>query len=83
MTHTPPRRGLPIAAKIALALALVAGFAWLFVRSLQDARSEPYTTRAAHLTGWNLALEEGAALGEAVLLLATLTRQTWSFILVI
>jgi hypothetical protein len=69
VTHTPPRRGLPIVAKIAIALALVAGFAWLFVRSLQDARAEPYTTRAAHLTGWNLALEEGAAPGEAVLLL--------------
>lgn len=69
MTSPPARPGLPLIAKLLIGLALVAGFAWLFARSLQDSRSEPYTTRAAHLNGWNLALEENAAPGEAVLLL--------------
>ena len=53
--------------KIVLVLALLAGLAYLFVRSLQSTRAEPYTVRAEHLRGWTLALDEapgdsGAAL---------------------
>ena len=46
--------------KIAIALVVAAGAGWLFVRSAQDARSEPYQVTAAHLSGWTLGIDTAA-----------------------
>jgi hypothetical protein len=43
--------------KVAAGLVLAAVFALLFVRSLQDTRTAPYTVPAHHLRSWTLALE--------------------------
>lgn len=43
--------------KIAVALAVVAGLGWLFIRSAQDVRSEPYEIARARLSGWTLAID--------------------------
>lgn len=53
--------------KVLAAIAIAAGVAYLFVRSLQSTRSEPYTVRADQLRGWTLALEPPGA-GSGVLL---------------
>jgi hypothetical protein len=55
--------------KIAVGLLAVAAFALLFVRSLEEARSEPYIVERAHLAEWTLALEPGAAPGSPLLVL--------------
>lgn len=43
--------------QIVAALVIAAGVAWLFVRSAQSTRSEPYTLGADHLRGWTVALD--------------------------
>lgn len=53
--------------KVLAAIVIAAGVAYLFVRSLQSTRSEPYTVRADQLRGWTLALEPPGA-GSGVLL---------------
>ncbi|MCC7125962.1 MAG: hypothetical protein IT178_14010 [Acidobacteria bacterium] len=54
---------MPMAAKAAIALLLAAGLAVLFMRSLDDARAEPFLVRPQHLEGWTLA-SNPAAQGE-------------------
>jgi hypothetical protein len=46
--------------KVAIALVALAGAGWLFVRSAQDARSEPYQISAGHLRGWTLGIDTAA-----------------------
>ncbi len=53
------RRRNPLV-KIAVGLLILTGIAVLFWRTLDDARAEPYTVRAQHLSGWTLAEGVGA-----------------------
>lgn len=46
--------------KIVVALLVLAGAGWLFVRSAQDARAEPYLISSRHLTGWTLGIDTAA-----------------------
>jgi hypothetical protein len=58
---------LPI--KIGIVLLLLAGVAVLFMRSLDDARAEPFTVRAEHLAPWTLAADAAAQGDRAVVAL--------------
>lgn len=40
-----------------VALLVAAGVAWLFVRSAQSSRSEPYSLSPDHLRGWTVAVD--------------------------
>src|SRR6187402_2594898 len=42
---------------VAIALATIAVFGYLFLRSLESTRSEPYTVARAHVEKWTLVLE--------------------------
>lgn len=44
--------------KAAIALVVIAAIGWLFLRTVQDARSAPYTIRADDLRGWRVAVSE-------------------------
>ncbi len=56
--------------KIALALFAVSAFAFLFMRSIEDTRSAPYTVDRVHLRRpWTLALEPATASNHPVLVL--------------
>jgi hypothetical protein len=46
--------------KVAILLVVLAGGGWLFVRSAQDARAEPYLVSSRHLTGWTLGIDTAA-----------------------
>ncbi|MSO35674.1 MAG: hypothetical protein EXQ50_00210 [Acidobacteria bacterium] len=46
--------------KIAIALLVLAGGGWLFVRSAQDSRAEPYQMSSRHLQGWTLGIDTAA-----------------------
>jgi hypothetical protein len=48
------------AIKALIALVVLAGAGWLFVRSAQDARAEPYLISASHLRGWTLGIDTAA-----------------------
>jgi hypothetical protein len=65
--HMSRRTPLPI--KIGIVLLLVAGVAVLFIRSLDDARGEPFTVRGEHLTPWTLATDAAAVDDRAVMAL--------------
>jgi hypothetical protein len=43
--------------KMAIIVAAVGGFAWLFVHSVMDVRSEPYQIARSRLSGWSLAVD--------------------------
>ena len=43
--------------KMAIIVAAVGGFAWLFVHSVMDVRSEPYEIARSRLSGWSLAVD--------------------------
>lgn len=55
--------------KIALALLAVSAFAFLFMRSIEDTRTAPYTVERAHLQRWTLALEPASASNHPLLVL--------------
>ena len=55
--------------KIALVLLGVSAFAVLFMRSIHDTSSAPYTVDPAHLRPWTLALEPASASNQPVLVL--------------
>jgi hypothetical protein len=68
--------------KAVLGLAVLAGLGYLFIRSVETTRSEPYTVERAHLAGWTLALgpAEGAnapllSVRTSIELVANLFRQ--------
>jgi hypothetical protein len=44
--------------KAAVIVVLLGGLGWLFVRSAQNVRSEPYEIARARLTGWTLAVDQ-------------------------
>jgi hypothetical protein len=67
MTLSRPTRTL---VKVGIGLALLAGIAVLFVRSLGDTRAEPFTVRAAELEGWSLVTDASAAADQALVALA-------------
>lgn len=46
--------------KVAVVLLVLGAGGWLFVRSAQDARSEPYQISAQHLKGWTLGVDTAA-----------------------
>lgn len=43
--------------KMAIIVAAVGGFAWLFVHSVMNVRSEPYEIARSRLSGWSLAVD--------------------------
>jgi hypothetical protein len=55
--------------KVAVGIAAIGVFAVLFMRSLEDARSEAYTVEPAHLQSWALALEPASAANDPLLVL--------------
>lgn len=55
--------------KIGTGIVAIGVFAWLFMRSIEDTRSEAYTVERAHLQPWTLALEQAARRNEPVLVL--------------
>jgi hypothetical protein len=55
--------------KLLVAGLVLAGVGLLFVRSLDDARSEPYTVRAGDLSGWTLVADEMAPADRPLVLL--------------
>ena len=59
----------PVLGKLVFGLIAVAVFAVVFMRSLRDSRSEPYTVAPQHLQGWTLALEPASSPGEPLLVL--------------
>ena len=44
--------------RLAIALAAIALLGYLFMKSLESTRSEPYTIARAHLGKWTLVLED-------------------------
>jgi hypothetical protein len=62
----PPARKVHPAIKVAIALVLLAGLGYLFVRSAQDTRAEPYQVSARHLTGWTLGIDTASDADGAV-----------------
>ena len=59
----------PVLIKLLVALVAIAAFGFLFMRSLRDSRSEPYTVEPQHLRGWALALESAATPNDPLLVL--------------
>lgn len=55
--------------KLAVGLGALAVFGFLFMRSLEDARTTPYTVEPRHLRGWTLALEPATSANEPLLVL--------------
>ncbi len=66
----PASRRTPALVKVAVILILLAGVGYLFMRSLDVTRAEPYTVRPEHLESWTLAADAGATGNMAVLALA-------------
>ena len=59
----------PLLIKIAAGVVAVGVFGVLFMRSLEDTRSEAYTVEPAHLQSWTLALEPASAANDPLLVL--------------
>ena len=59
----------PFLIKVGVAILAIGVFAWLFMRSLEDTRSEPYEVDRAHLQPWTLALEQAARPNDPILTL--------------
>ena len=53
------RGSLPL--KLAIALVVLGVIGYLFVRSLESTRSEPYQVNRANLSGWQLTLDRSAS----------------------
>lgn len=64
-----PARRSRLLLKAVVALTAIVVLGYLFVRSANDARAEPYTVPRAHLQGWTLELEPRAAPAEPMLVL--------------
>lgn len=56
----PPGKKVHPLIKVAVALLLLAGVGLLFIRSVKDARAEPYVIAARHLQGWTLGIDTAA-----------------------
>ena len=55
--------------KIGIGIVAIGVFAWLFMRSIEDTRSEAYNVERAHLQPWTLALEEASRPNDPLLVL--------------
>lgn len=68
-----PRKKRPsLPARLLLGLGILGALGYLFVRSLETTRAEPYQVNRANLRGWELVLDGAASSPEApVLLLRT------------
>jgi hypothetical protein len=55
--------------KVGVALVVLTGLGFLFMRSVRSTRAEPYRVQAEHLRNWTLALEPAASLREPLLVL--------------
>jgi hypothetical protein len=55
--------------KIAAVLAVVGGFSYLFLRSVQNARSEPYVVERQYLESWRLVLQTPGAAASPMLVM--------------
>ena len=55
--------------KLAVGVAALTVFGFLFMQSLQDARTTPYTVEPQHLRTWTLALEPASSANEPLLVL--------------
>src|SRR5262245_43157672 len=67
MSPAPERKRLPLAVKIAVGLAAVAGVGALFMLSVRGARSQPYVVHREHLQRWPVALDPGERPTDALL----------------
>jgi len=67
---TPPPRSR-VLIKIAVALVVLAVLGYLFMKSLDSARTEPYTVERAHLGPWTLELEAADGANAPLLSLRT------------
>ena len=65
------RRRMHPAMKIVLVLGVIVVLGFLFMRSLSDSRSEPYTVNRDHLRGWKVALEPSSNAGVLLALRAS------------
>ena len=59
----------PLLIKAAVVIVAIAAFAFLFMRSIDDTRTAPYTVHPAHLRSWTLSLEPASAANQPVLVL--------------
>lgn len=59
----------PLLIKVALVILAIAAFAFLFMRSIEDTRTAPYTVQRAHLQSWTLSVEPASAANHPVLVL--------------
>lgn len=58
-----------ILARVAIAVVVLAGLGWLFLKTVRDTNAEPYMLDGPELSGWTLALEDPEAGGVALLVL--------------
>lgn len=66
----------PLLVKIAVGVAALGAFAFLFIRSLEDTRTAPYTVPSRHLKSWTLALEQAPGPNDPLLVLRPLPELT-------
>ena len=59
----------PLLVKIAVVICALAAFAFLFMRSVEDTRTSPYTVQRGHLQSWTLSVEPASAANQPVLVL--------------
>ncbi len=55
--------------KVAVGLAVLVGLGFMFIRSVKDARSAPYTVAEAQLRGWTLAIDPASQANAPLLVL--------------
>ena len=63
----PRSRATRILVRIAIVLAALAGFMYLFLRSAESVRTEPYVVERKHMEPWTLEIEAPATTGSAIL----------------
>lgn len=59
----------PLLIKLAIVAIAIVAFAVLFMRSIEDTRSEAYSVEKRHMRPWSLALEGAPRAGDALLVL--------------
>ena len=59
----------PLLIKVAVVMLAIVVFAFLFMRSIEDTRTAPYSVQRAHLQTWTLSVEPASASNHPVLVL--------------
>jgi hypothetical protein len=67
----PERKRSNLLLKLAIGAVVLAGLGYLFIRSLETTRSEPYTVERVHLGKWTLVLEPADAANAPLLSVRT------------